>query len=52
MAGRGRGGGPAAEKSEREWREQLTDAQFEVTRRGATEPAFTGKSSIPTGLAS
>jgi peptide-methionine (R)-S-oxide reductase len=43
MAGRGRGGVPAVEKSEREWREQLTDEQFEVTRRGATEPAFTGR---------
>ena len=30
-------------KTESEWREKLTDEQFEVTRRGATEPPFTGK---------
>jgi peptide-methionine (R)-S-oxide reductase len=30
------------EKSEQEWREQLTAEQFEVTRKGGTERAFTG----------
>ena len=30
------------EKSEQEWREQLTPEQFEVTRKGGTERAFTG----------
>ena len=30
------------EKSEQEWREQLTPEQFEVTRRAGTERAFTG----------
>lgn len=30
------------EKSEAEWREELSDEQFEVTRRARTEPAFTG----------
>ncbi len=30
-------------KSEEEWRAQLTHAQFEVTRRAGTEPAFTGE---------
>lgn len=29
-------------KSEAEWRQLLTDEQFEVTRKGGTEPAFTG----------
>jgi len=29
-------------KTEQEWREQLTDEQFGVTRRKATERAFTG----------
>ena len=31
------------EKSESEWREQLTSEQFEVCRRKGTEPAFTGR---------
>ena len=31
------------EKSESEWREQLTAEQFEVCRRKGTEPAFTGR---------
>ena len=31
------------EKTDAEWREELTPEQFEVTRKGGTEPAFTGK---------
>ena len=35
--------GPArVQRSEREWREGLTPEQFRVTRKGATERAFTG----------
>lgn len=30
------------QKSEQAWREELTPAEFEITRRGGTEPAFTG----------
>ena len=30
------------EKSDREWREQLTDEQYKVTRNQGTERAFTG----------
>ena len=29
-------------KSEAEWRDMLTEEQFEVTRKHATEPAFSG----------
>jgi peptide-methionine (R)-S-oxide reductase len=31
------------EKTEREWKEQLTPEQYEITRRKGTERAFTGK---------
>ena len=31
------------QKTEAEWREQLTDIQFKVTRQAGTERAFTGK---------
>lgn len=31
------------EKSDQEWREQLTDEQFQVCRKKGTERAFTGK---------
>jgi peptide-methionine (R)-S-oxide reductase len=30
-------------KSDDEWRQQLTPEQFQVARKGGTEPAFTGK---------
>jgi peptide-methionine (R)-S-oxide reductase len=30
-------------KSDEEWRQQLTDEQFQVTRQHATERAFTGR---------
>jgi peptide-methionine (R)-S-oxide reductase len=30
-------------KSDEEWNKQLTPEQFQVTRRGGTEPAFTGE---------
>jgi peptide-methionine (R)-S-oxide reductase len=31
------------QKSEQEWREQLSDEQYKVARCGGTEPAFTGE---------
>jgi peptide-methionine (R)-S-oxide reductase len=31
------------EKTEEEWRRELTDKQYKVTRCSATEPAFTGE---------
>lgn len=31
------------EKSNEEWRRELTEEQYRVTREGGTEPAFTGK---------
>lgn len=34
---------PRVVKSDDEWRMQLTPLQFEVTRRGGTEQAFTGE---------
>jgi peptide-methionine (R)-S-oxide reductase len=34
---------PKLEKSDAEWREELAPDQYEVLRRGATEPAFTGR---------
>lgn len=42
---RGLGGALSAEinKSEEEWREQLTPQQYEVLRRHGTEPPFSGE---------
>jgi peptide-methionine (R)-S-oxide reductase len=34
---------PRVEKTEREWREELTPTQYEVLRRKGTERAFTGR---------
>ncbi len=31
------------DKTEREWREQLSDEEFEVARKGGTERAFSGR---------
>ncbi len=35
--------GPRVEKSDREWRDQLTRSQYDVLRRKATERPFTGR---------
>jgi peptide-methionine (R)-S-oxide reductase len=35
-------GSAKVEKSEQEWREQLTPQQYEVLRRAGTEPPFSG----------
>lgn len=32
----------SAQPTDEEWRQRLTPQQYEVTRRGGTEPAFTG----------
>jgi peptide-methionine (R)-S-oxide reductase len=34
---------PKVEKSEQEWREELTPEQFDVLRKAGTEPPFTGQ---------
>ena len=34
---------PKVEKSEQEWREELTPEQYEILRRAGTEPPFTGR---------
>jgi peptide-methionine (R)-S-oxide reductase len=34
---------PKVEKSEQEWREELTPEQYDVLRRAGTEPPLTGK---------
>jgi peptide-methionine (R)-S-oxide reductase len=34
---------PDVVKSDEEWRKQLSPEQYQVTRKAATEPAFTGK---------
>ncbi|MGD1904144.1 MAG: peptide-methionine (R)-S-oxide reductase MsrB [Geitlerinemataceae cyanobacterium] len=34
---------PKVQKTEAEWREQLTEEQFRVTRKKGTERAFTGR---------
>ena len=30
------------EKSDEEWRAELSDQEFQITRQAGTEPAFTG----------
>jgi peptide-methionine (R)-S-oxide reductase len=34
---------PETLKSEQQWREELTPEQYEILRRGGTEPPFSGK---------
>ncbi len=34
---------PEVQKTEAEWRDELTPEQYEVLRKSGTEPAFTGK---------
>jgi len=36
-------GGPEVELTDEEWRQRLTPAQYEVLRRSATEPAWSGE---------
>ena len=31
------------EKTEQQWKEQLSDEQYRITREAGTKPAFTGK---------
>ncbi|MEX0936531.1 MAG: peptide-methionine (R)-S-oxide reductase MsrB [Pirellulales bacterium] len=42
MAESSRPSEPEVNKSDQQWREQLSDSQYSVTRCGGTEPAFTG----------
>jgi peptide-methionine (R)-S-oxide reductase len=37
------GAPPEIQKSDEQWREELTRGQYQVLRRGHTEPPFTGK---------
>ena len=34
---------PEIQKPDEQWRQELTRQQYDVLRRGHTEPAFTGK---------
>lgn len=36
-------GGSKVEKTDQEWRQQLSDDQYRITRKHGTEPAFTGE---------
>ncbi|MBO22859.1 MAG: peptide-methionine (R)-S-oxide reductase [Rhodospirillaceae bacterium] len=37
------GNGPKIEKSDEEWRSELTPEQYQIARQAGTEPPFTGK---------